>query len=75
MSVRCEPTDDFRGKDWWHWLQLEGSPEPDCGWRWVVQTKRWRRPNGSWSYPPERMAKMGYSYVGPVAPFTNVLSP
>jgi hypothetical protein len=69
-TPRCEPPEELRGRDGWHWVGHENgetpllatweNPEwwPDTGGAWRI---------GSWLYMPEPTHKKGFRYIAPVA--------
>lgn len=72
MSDRCEPPEELRGQDGWHWLRREDREAPmlcsqwhPAGW-WDIA------PFGSRGVSPEDRHKWGWRYLAPVTPPAEV---
>jgi len=60
MSVRCEPPEELRGVDGWHWL-TEHNPV-----LWIADWQDWEWGEDDW-VTPEAAYRYGYRYLAPVA--------
>lgn len=64
MSARCEPPEELRGVDGWHWLH------DDCPVFWIADQGEWDWGNDEFR-PPDDMPA-GYRYLAPVTPHHEV---
>jgi hypothetical protein len=60
MSARCEPPEELRGVDGWHWL-TEHNPV-----LWIADRQEWEYGEDDW-VTPEAAYRYGYRYLAPVA--------
>jgi hypothetical protein len=60
MSARCEPREELRDVDGWHWL-TEHSPV-----LWIADRQEWEWGEDDW-VTPEAAYRYGYRYLAPVA--------
>jgi len=60
MSGRCEPPEELRGVDGWHWL-TEHNPV-----LWIADRQEWEWGEDDW-VTPEAAYRYGYRYLAPVA--------
>jgi len=60
MSARCEPPEELRGVDGWHWL-TEQNPV-----LWIADRQEWEWGEDDW-VTPEAAYRYGYRYLAPVA--------
>lgn len=65
MTERCEPPEELRGVDGWHWL-MPPSEEPEVGY-WNAGSVRWLFSGVEDSYPSDAMPDDRYRYIAPVA--------
>jgi hypothetical protein len=63
MSARCEPREELRDVDGWHWLEIEGWA-PAC-YRWSGSMDRWA--DVAMSHDGAEAYALGYRYLAPVA--------
>lgn len=64
MTDRCEPPEELRGRDGWHWVKMPDDAE-QC-WEWDAEEKGWWEPGGSMAM--DLYVKGGWRYVAPVTP-------
>lgn len=60
MSARCEPLEELRGVDGWHWL-TEHNPV-----LWIADRQEWQWGEDDW-VTPEAAYRYDYRYLAPVA--------
>jgi len=60
MSARCEPREELRDVDGWHWL-TEHNPV-----LWIADRQEWEWGEDDW-VTPEAAYRYGYRYLAPVA--------
>lgn len=66
MSARCEPPEELRGVDGWHWLELHGMTEP-APYRWQHEGIWCGLERHGSAVRPAWAGKIGYRYLAPVA--------
>lgn len=59
MSDRCEPPEELRGVDGWHWL-TEHNPV-----LWIADRQEWEWGEDDW-VTPDAAYRYGYRYLAPV---------
>ena len=72
MSDRCEPPEEFRGQDGWHWVDADRPLI--CQWLCADEYQRdemWKMPSAN-LYSPESAYRRGYRYLAPVTPPAEV---
>lgn len=60
MSARCEPPEELRGVDGWHWF-TEHNPV-----LWIADRQEWEWGQDDW-VTPEAAYRYGYRYLAPVS--------
>ena len=60
MSARCEPPEELRGKDGWHWLTEHNTV------LWIADRQEWEWGEDDW-VTPEAAYRYGYRYLAPVS--------
>ena len=68
MTDRCEPPEELRGVDGWHWVKVPDGCE-EC-WEWDAEERGWWDPGGSCVIDVSGMD--GYRYLAPVTPPAEV---
>ena len=63
--LRCEPPEELRGRDGWHWVTLFGHTEPAPE-KWLAGIQMWFRLGATYA-APSIAAAAGYRYIAPVA--------
>lgn len=62
-APRCEPPEEWRDRDGWHWVSMRGWKETPL--LWMADEQRWSKGNQSWS--SEHAAYDDWRYHSPVA--------
>ena len=75
MTDRCEPPEELRGVDGWHWVQHESVETPTIA-TWEM-SEWWPETGGAWRigshlYMPQPAHKQGWRYLAPVTPPAEV---
>ena len=75
MTDRCEPPEELRGVDGWHWVQ-HGSVAPPTMASWEMP-EWWPETGGAWRigshlYMPKPAHQKGWRYLAPVTPPAEV---
>jgi len=66
MADRCEPPEELRGQDGWHWVDADRPLI--CQWLCADEYQRdemWKMPSAN-LYSPESAYRRGYRYLAPV---------
>jgi hypothetical protein len=64
VSEKCEPPEELRGMDGWHWCALFGHTEPAPE-RWIAERQMWWDLGATYA-APSIAAAAGYRYLCPV---------
>ena len=64
---RCEPPEELRGVDGWHWVKAGDNPS-EC-WRWSENGRYWQSTS---AFSVRQASSYGYRYVAPVTAAATV---